>query len=144
MTATLAALELRLLRGYQEQVLLYDRAASVLGRHECNADSKEDGNWAHELHAILRDVTGLDASMADDKTAWRQVERPPGPELRAVLERVAASIGTLASGIQRHVADLEARRTQLLPEIDDFIQKRRMLQAYGKYGDRPAHVAKLY
>jgi hypothetical protein len=58
------------------------------------------------------------------------------------LERLAARLAELAAAVQLHVADLEARKEQLLPEIDAFIQKRRMLQAYGKYGDRQSHVAK--
>ncbi|HWY87178.1 MAG TPA: hypothetical protein VNX28_10660 [Gemmataceae bacterium] len=142
MTAFPAALEERLLRGYQDQLPHYDRAATILERYAGNPNAAASDNWAHELRAALADVTRLDAAMAEDKSAWRLAELQPGPELRAVLERVAARLATLAAGVQRHVADLEARRAQLLPEIDDFIQKRRMLQAYGKYGDRPAHVAK--
>jgi hypothetical protein len=142
MTAFPAALEERLLRGYQDQLPHYDRAATLLERHAGGPNAAASDDWAHELRAALADVASLDAAMADDKIAWRLAEQHPGPELQAVLERVAASLATLAAGVQRHVADLEARRAQLVPEIDDFIQKRRMLQAYGKYGDRPAHVAK--
>jgi hypothetical protein len=142
MTTSSAALEERLLRGYQDQLPHYDRAATILERYPGNPNGATSDNWVHELRAALADVASLDAAMANDKSAWRLAEQQPGPELRAVLERVAASLATLAAGVQRHVAVLEARRAQLLPEIDDFIQKRRMLQAYGKYGDRPAHVAK--
>jgi hypothetical protein len=128
-------LEQRLLRGYQEQLRQYDRVA-VLAPGWLPADD----SWAHELNLVLKDVAALDAAMADDKEAWRRSERRPGSELGALLERLAEKLGTMAAGINRHVADIEARKDRLLPQIDELIQKRRMLRAYGQYGDRHSHA----
>jgi hypothetical protein len=142
MIASPDALEQRILQGYLAQLPHYDRAAAILGRQGHGEGDPVNHAWAHDLATVLNDVTALDAAMRDDKEAWRRSGEQPGPELAAVLDRLAARIGELAVRIDRHVADLEARKLRLLPEIDTFIQKRRMLQAYGKYGDRQTHVAK--
>ena len=98
-----------------------------------------DPSSVHELDSVLAHVAALEADMADDKEAWRRSGQQPGPELHALLERLAERLGTLAARVNRYVADLEARKTRLMPEIDELIQSRRMLQAYGKYGGRQAH-----
>jgi hypothetical protein len=141
MTDELAALQQRLLQGYQEQVRHYDRAINILAQHPRWETLLANNDWVHDLDAVLKQVTGLDAAMRDDKAAWLRSEQSPGAELSALLGRLAESIRTLADGVNALVGDVKARKEELLPEIDEFIQKRRMLQAYGKYGDRPSHVA---
>jgi hypothetical protein len=132
-----AELEQRLLRGYQEQLRQYDRVTVLAGQ-----GPPADDSWAHELNLVLNDVAALDVAMAPDKEAWRRLQRRPGSELSALLERLAEKLGTMAAGVNRHVADIEARKDRLLPQIDELIQKRRMLRAYGQYGDRHAHAPK--
>ena len=62
------------------------------------------------------------------------------------LEQVANRLATLRQTIDREVQQLQERRDKMLPEIDEFIQRRRMFDAYskaayGKIGDRHPHVA---
>ena len=134
-------LEQRLLQVYQEQLRHYDRALAILddpGR----VDSDLPTAWVEALDAVLRNVTALDDATMNDKAAWRRAGLHPGPALRVLLDQVAQRIATLTVAVQQRVADLQASKQQLLPAIDTFIQKRRMLQAYGNYGDRQSHVAK--
>ncbi len=91
---------------------------------------------------ILKTIAALDAGITDEKSAWRQAGRHPGAELGGLLDRIAGRLAMLAQIVQGQVAEFEARKGQLLPEMDAFIQQRRMLSAYGTYGDRHAHVAK--
>jgi hypothetical protein len=134
-------LEERLLRRYREQLRHYDRVAAWDERGLTDG-VPADNNWVHDLHAVLADVAALDAVMADDKEAWRRSGQRPSPELAALLERLAERIAGLAARVNRHAADLEAHRNRLVPELDELIQNRRMLQAYGQYGERQAHARK--
>ena len=127
----LAALERRLVDAYREQLRHYDRAVDIL-RQAPNGSG--DGAWVEDLHAVLAQLSASDVPLSEDKAAWRQSGRQPGPELRALWERLAARINTLEAGVARHMANIEAGKKQLLPAIDTLIQKRRMLQAYGKHG----------
>jgi hypothetical protein len=129
MTAALVALENRLLGAFQEQLRHYDRALSIVEQ-----SARASNDWVHALNAALQDIISLDAGMAHDKLAWRQSGRSPGKELAAVLDLLAQRIRLLSESIDRQVAELQARKQQLLPEIDGFIKERRMLQAYGKRG----------
>jgi hypothetical protein len=135
MPADDAELEQRLVRGYQEQLRRYDRAAALVAQGLPAANG-----WADELNRVLKDVAALDAAMGDDKAAWYRLGRRPGPELSTLLGRLAEKLGTMVGGINRHVVDIESRKDRLVPEIDALIQKRRMLRAYGQYGDRHSHA----
>ncbi len=115
-------LEPRLIQGYQTQATLYDRALHV-------ADSA--ANFA-ELNAILREISAVEAVLAEDKAAWRSSGRQPGPLLREALDSVTERIRALAALVDQLVADLEARKQALLPGVDECIQQRRMLHAYAK------------
>jgi predicted trehalose synthase len=133
-------LEQRLVQGYRAQLRLYDQALAVVDQETTPGQS---GHWAGALNDILKRIASLDAALADDKSAWRQGGRPPGAELDTVLERIAGRLAMLAQIVQGQVAEFEARKARLLPEMDAFIQQRRMLDAYGTYGDRHPHVAKV-
>jgi hypothetical protein len=126
----------RLVEGYREQLRLYDQAAAIFDR----ANTPAEKDWADELNILLSTVTQLDAAMADDKSAWHHFGPRPG-EVSALVDQVAHRLTSLAQSIDRHVRVLQERRDKMLPEIDEFIQRRRMLEAYGKYGDRHPHVA---
>ena len=133
MTNLVGALEERLRQGYQQQLILYDQALVIV--------EERGPDWAHALGTILEKVTLLDATMTGDKTAWRGSAVQAGPELSVLLDQVKQRIARLAECIHCDITDLQARQQQLLPEIDDLIRRRRMLEAYGTYGDRPSHVA---
>jgi hypothetical protein len=134
MTAAQGALEQRLIHAYQEQLQHYTRALAVVDQQAPASTVSGNQNWVHDLHAALEDVQTVDAAMADDKSAWRLSGLYPGLELSTLLERVAHMICALADGIDRHMDELQAHKEQLLPEIDAFIQRRRMLEAYGQHG----------
>ena len=86
----------------------------------------------HDLNAILHDIAALDADLAEDKAVWRFSGCQPGPQLREVLDRVADRIRALSSIVDRRFAELQASKQALMPEVDEHIQQRRMLHAYGK------------
>src|SRR5262249_10223799 len=124
MSASLEQLEQRVLAGYQRQASHYERALRLL--------EQRDANWAQDLHAILEEVARLEPVYADAKAAWQQSGQTPGVELRAVLDRLAEQIRVLRAMIDSQVAELLARKQRLVPEIDDFIRRRWMLNAYGQ------------
>ena len=128
----------RLVDGYRTQLRLYDEAVAL-------ASQAGAQDWAYQLNGKLRAIAELDAASADDRTLYRQVGPQPG-ELSALLEQVANRLDTLRQTIDREVQQLQERRDKMLPEIDEFIQRRRMFDAYskaayGKIGDRHPHVA---
>jgi hypothetical protein len=142
MTASPQALERRLVQAYREQLRHYDRALAIVEQEPPPANPTMTGQWALDLDAVLRNVGALDAALAEDKAAWRLSGQQPGPELSALLDQLANRLGMLAQIVKGQVAEFEARREQLLPEMDAFIQQRRMLSAYGTYGDRHTHDVK--
>ena len=140
MTASLQTLEQRLVQGYQEQLRHYDQALAIVNQE--TPPTIAMGHWAHDLDAVLKNVGTIDAALAEDKSAWRRSGGQPGPELAALVDQLANRLGMLAQIVKGQVAEFEARKEQLMPEMDAFIQQRRMLHAYGTFGDRYAHVAK--
>ena len=137
MTAQEDPLEQRLVHAYREQLRLYDQAVA-LTEHE----TAPGNHWIGGLDPILQAIAAVDKGITEDKSAWRQAGLQPGPEFSGLLDRIAGRLAMLAQIVQGQVAELEARKEQMLPEMDAFIQQRRMLSAYGTYGDRHAHVAK--
>ncbi len=144
MTATL---EERLLQGYRAQLGHYDRAAHIL--EEANEFARQQGEtsdperqrgensgkslpmqWTHTLHAALQEAVALDAAMAQDVAAWRASGRSPAGPLQEILERLAQRLRTLSETINQKVSDTRTQQLGLVAEIDEFIQKRRMLRAY--------------
>jgi hypothetical protein len=126
MSDSLEQLEQRVLAGYRRQASHYERALRLLEQRDAVT------NWAQDLHAILEEVAGLEPEYADAKAAWQQSGKTPGVELRAVLDRLAEQIRVLRAMIDSQVAELLARKQRLVPEIDDFIRRRWMLNAYGQ------------
>ena len=123
MTDHFIALEQRLIEGYQAQLRHYDRALAIVAR------SNES---VHDLNAILHDIAALDAALAEDKTVWRFSGCQPGPQLREALNCVADRIRMLSALVDRRFIELQASRRALMPQVDECIQQRRMLHAYGK------------
>jgi hypothetical protein len=135
MPDTFARLEQRLIAGYGQQASQYELALRILEeRASAATGTSDDHGWASALQGVLQSVTELDADLADDKVAWRQSGRVAGADLRLVLDRVATQIRVLGERIDGQVADLVARKQRLLPEIDEFIRQRWMLNAYGRVG----------
>ena len=140
MTAAPPTLEQRLVQGYRQQLRHYDHALAIVNQQAPPTSAM--GHWAQDLDAVLQSVGTIDAALAEDKSAWRRSGAQPGPELAALLDQLANRLGMLAQIIKAQVAELETRSEQLMPEMDALIQQRRMLNAYGAFGDRHAHVAK--
>jgi hypothetical protein len=140
MSAPAETLAQRLSQGYREQLRLYDQALDLVAQ---DTSPPVSGHWAGKLDGILQAIAALDAAFADDKSAWRLAGHQPGPELSALLDRIASRLAMLAQIVQGQVAEYEARKARLLPEMDAFIQQRRMLNAYGTYGDSHPHAAKV-
>ena len=140
MTASIQALEQRLVQAYQEQLRHYDQALAIT--EAPSVQPTLTGHWVGDLDAVLKSVSTLDAALAEDKAAWRQSGQQAGPQMSALLDQLASRLGMLAQIVKGQVAEFEARREQLMPEMDAFIQQRRMLSAYGTYGDRHAHGVK--
>lgn len=120
------ALEKRLLAGYRQQLQAYEQALNVVCTRADNLD------WLAQLQQSMQQVAALDQQLATDKADWRLSGRAPGSELRTLLDQLATKIATLKDTIDSEVAELHARRSRLLPEIDDFIRQRWMLNAYGQ------------
>lgn len=122
-----AALEERLLANYRAQLGHYQRAL------QCAQEATD----VAELLAVLNTLTELDRGLAEDKAAWKRLQRSPGPALREMLDQIAAAIQALTDCVDRRIAQTEARKRALLPDMDDVIQQRRMLQAYRQSPGRP-------
>ena len=100
---------------------------------------------AYQLNEKLRAIAELDGAAAADRALYRHVGPQPG-ELSALLDQVANRLATLRQIIDREAQQLQERRDKMLPEIDEFIQRRRMFDAYSKaaygmVGDRHPYVA---
>jgi hypothetical protein len=136
MTAVIHELEPPLIGNYQKQLPLYQRALAIAERQETGALAVAGNDWVRGLNCALEEIASLDAALAADKNAWRLSGQQPGPELSALLMRVAEYIKALSGAIDRHVAQIQERKEKLMPALDKFIQQRRMLEAYGSYGER--------
>jgi hypothetical protein len=123
MTEPFIALEQRLIECYHAQLQHYDRALDI---------AAHTGERVYDLNAILHDIAVLDSELAEDKAVWRFSGCQPGPQLREVLDGVADRIRTLAAIVERRFVELQASKQALTPEVDECIQQRRMLHAYGK------------
>lgn len=141
MTAPSDALEERLLQAYREQLRRYDQALALVSQESAPSEIGT-GHWASELDAILQSIAALDAPRAEDKEFWRECKRVPGVQLAALLDQIAGRLAMLGQIVKGQEAEFAARKARLLPEMDAFIQQRRMLSAYGSHGDRHPHVAK--
>ncbi|MBI1833100.1 MAG: hypothetical protein HYR84_16795 [Planctomycetes bacterium] len=131
MTESHAALEQRLIDGYQAQAQWYSRAHEILARH-----GSEDGamySWVVDLQSALNEVAAIDMAMTADKAAFRQSGEPAGPALRQTLDALTEIIGKVAQSVDAWVARLTERRNQLAPQLDEFIRQRQMLHAYGPH-----------
>lgn len=117
------ALENRLTASYREQLGSYERALR-------SAQSLAD---TAELLAILNALAVQDARIAEDKAAWRRLGRSPGNDLRQVVQQVASAIRALAEVVDRRIAEAQAQKQKLAPDMDGLIQQRRMLRAYGAH-----------
>ena len=56
----------------------------------------------------------------------------PGPQCATLLDAVAERIRTLSAIVDGRVAELQASKQALVPAMDECIQQRKMLNAYGK------------
>jgi hypothetical protein len=130
MTDHFIALEQRLIESYHAQLQRYDRALDLVAQPAPEAARKDES--VHDLNAILNDIAALDADLAEDKAVWRFSGCQPGPQLREVLDSVADRIRALAALVDRRFVELQSSKQALMPEVDECIQQRRMLHAYGK------------
>jgi hypothetical protein len=119
MTDNFRDVEQRLINGFHAQLDMYDQALGLVDR-------------AREMNAILDAIGALDNELAEDKAVWRFSERKAGPELSGVMAQLAERIQKLAALVDRRVDELQSSQRALLPEVDQCIQHRRMLHAYGK------------
>ena len=124
MSESIDDLDQRLIAGYRQQAIQYEYALRLI------ADTTRVGDWAHRLNEALGLIAELDAALADDKAAWRRAARTPGPALRAVLDSVGERIQSLAKHIDERVASLMDEKKRLVPQIDEFVRQRAMLNAY--------------
>ena len=134
MTDILDSLEQRLIAGYGQQANQYEQALLCLAGRASDAKGAAETGCVADLLKVLEMVAKLDADLAADKAAWRQSGRTPGDELRMMLERVATQIRVLAEHVDALVADAVAQKQRLVPEVDDFIRQRWMLNAYERHG----------
>src|SRR5271165_1199577 len=104
MSAAADRLEQRLIAGYRRQLDYYDVAVAAFKNEDSGQSRLTD------LNSALAEATRLDAAMREDKLAWRQSEKMPGTELAELLDRTAKRIVELADGVNRRIADLEARK----------------------------------
>jgi len=137
MSDILKLLEQRLATAYAEQASHYDCALRILDCQNLTNDGEGDESWVFELQSALNEVSAIDTALAEDKLAWQQSAQAPGPHLRSILDGLAKRIRVLAEHVDGRVAHLNAKRRQMMPEIDDFIQQRRMLKAYDTFSRSP-------
>lgn len=136
MTAVADDLEQRLCACYERQLAHYDRAHALVAEQQ-SADEVSDA-WLPALNEALDQIAALDAEAATDRERWRQGGRPAGPLLRSVLSRLAERIRTLHGRVEESMTQMQARRRQLLPELDGVVRQQQMLQAYRDCGPRPS------
>jgi hypothetical protein len=129
---TLAALEQRLHNAHVEQLRHYERALDIVANPLRLAGTTVINDWVHDLNAELNEIAAINTRIAGDKRAWAESGQRPGRALQSLLDVLAERIRELGQRVDGHIADLQAHRHNMLPEIDDFIRQRRMLQAYGK------------
>ena len=71
MTETLDPLEQRLLAGYQQQAVQYERALRILDeRAGAATDTIDDANWVAALQEVLHTVADLAKSELQGRTEW--------------------------------------------------------------------------
>jgi hypothetical protein len=79
---------------------------------------------------LLDEVAGHEARIAPHKQRWEQAGRHAGPELRAVMDRIAALIRELGRHIHTIEEAARLRRDQIGAELDVCDRRRRMQRAY--------------
>jgi hypothetical protein len=137
MTEPPSALESRLIQAYAAQASCYERALEAVEQGEPTSRGEDWYPWIPRLQTALNEAAAIDAAMAEDKQAWRQSGRSASAPLRAVLDLLAEHLRVLAASIDGCVAVLSDRRRKMVPELDGFIQQRRMRHAYDQHG-KPA------
>ena len=125
-------LETRLQVGFEKQFALYGEALDLLGRS--SNDAFDNSHWAYKLSDLLAQVAMIEATLAEDKSVWREADRQGGPRLRQTHEDLSRRIRTLAERVDEAMNELMARRDRLLPELDVFIRQRQMMRAYAGRG----------
>ena len=132
MKASQAELETVLRTAYAAEADLYTQALSVA--QEIATALEERSGTDHsmpKLLALLDQVTGIEARIADAKALWRRNGHRPGEELQSLLVAVRERIEQLARCINRAEQEAAAHRDRLLPELDATVRSQQMQRAYG-------------
>lgn len=120
-------LQARLVLAYREQSTHYVRAIQLLETASEHSDA-----WLAELQAAFDQIAAIDATLSNDKTAWRRSGQKPDAALREVIDELAAQVRRLSALVDARIAAIASRKQQLMPELDGFIRRNRMLQAYDR------------
>ena len=83
-----------------------------------------------QVFARLGEVAEQEARIAAVKRQWDEAGRPAGPQLRAVLNRLAALIRRLSGELRIIEEEVRARRDRLAAELDVCNRRRQMQRAY--------------
>lgn len=116
---------------YVEEAEGYARAERLAGElaAACGRGEPLDGRLQQVLD-LLNDIAARDAHIAPVKESWMRAGRPAGAELRAVMDRIAALIGTLSGHFQILEQAARSRRDELAAELDACNRRRQMQRAY--------------
>ena len=110
----------------------YERAVAVVERLDAQLAAGGDGEaLVRELHGWLEKTAAIQSTTAPARQAWQAAGERSGPELRSILDRVAGLLQRLMAMVQAVERTAQARRDQLLPELDNVVRGQRMQRAYG-------------
>lgn len=122
----------RLVRTYQEELAHYAEARAAAGElRVALARGDDPGDLLARIAGRMDEVARLEADLAGTKELWQRAGARPGPELRAVLSRLAAAVEELAGVVRGLEDDARAKKTLLAPELDELARARQMQRAYG-------------
>ena len=128
----MTTLEALLCTAYEQEAACYARALQIA---ENAGPALRNGQAAEAemsgLVACLHDVDTIETGIKGHKEAWQKSARDAGPELRALLARVAELIQSLQDRLAAAEQAARAHIGRLGPQLDEMIRSRRMRQAYG-------------
>jgi hypothetical protein len=128
-----ADLEAVLHAAYVQEADCYARAAQLAGdlAAACGQGEPIDDRLRPVLD-LLEEVAVHETRLAAAKQYWEHAGRPAGPELRGVMDRIAASIEQLGLQLRTIEQAARERRERLAVELDACNRRRQMQRAYAR------------
>ncbi|HWG43735.1 MAG TPA: hypothetical protein VN688_13185 [Gemmataceae bacterium] len=118
---------------YLEEAACYARAAQLAGELVAACGRGEPiGDQLRPILDLLDEVALHESRIAPTKASWEQAGRPTGPELRGMMDRIAALIEQLGGQLKTIEQAARERRERLAVELDACNRRRQMQRAYAR------------